>query len=53
MNEDREWEEMLKAYLERVPKPVYRDDPPIKTRLEEQSKQEEHDDLADENADGE
>jgi hypothetical protein len=50
---DKEWDEMLRRYLERVPVPAFRTDPPIKTRLEEQFKQEEPDDLDDKDPDGE
>ena len=38
---DKEWDEMLAKYIERVPVPVFRTDPPIKSRLEDQFKQEE------------
>lgn len=38
---DKEWDEMLRKYNERVPRPVFRTDPPIKSRIDEQCKQEE------------
>ena len=38
---DVEWDLMYKEYIERVPRPVYREDPPVKTALEEQTKVEE------------
>lgn len=37
---DLEWELMLAGYLRRVPAPVFRDDPPVRTRIEEQHKSE-------------
>ena len=43
MTNDPEWEKMLAEYLARVPAPVFRTDPPIKTSLEEQMKNEEPD----------
>lgn len=49
---DKEWDEMLAKYIERVPVPVFRTDPPIKSRLEEQFKQEEHDEVDDQDTDG-
>lgn len=38
---DREWEEMVRKYIERVPRPVYKESPPLKTSLEEQLEHEE------------
>jgi len=49
---DKEWDDMLAKYIERVPVPVFRTDPPIKSRIDEQFKQEECDDVADQDADG-
>ena len=44
---DREWLEMCRKYIERVPSPAYKESPPIKTSLEAQidhEEQEEHED---------
>lgn len=38
---DREWAEMLRKYIERVPQPAYKEAPPLKTSLEEQLDHEE------------
>lgn len=42
MSKDESWEKMVREYLARVPRPVFREDPPVKTRLEEQFKTEDH-----------
>lgn len=41
MTNDPEWDEMLRKYIERVPRPVYKETPPLKTQLEEQLDHEE------------
>jgi hypothetical protein len=50
---DPEWDEMLAKYTERVPVPVFRTDPPIKSRIDEQCKQEECESDDSEDSDGE
>lgn len=41
MGTDYEWDQMLASYLKRVPKPAFKEQPPLQTRLEEQLSQEE------------
>jgi hypothetical protein len=41
MGTDYEWNQMLADYLRRVPKPAFKEQPPLKTRLEEQLSHEE------------
>lgn len=33
---DKEWDDMLEKYIERVPRPVFKQDPPLRTSLEEE-----------------